>query len=48
MENSLWSEGHGKHKGFFAFTLMPHTNTSKVLNYTHSNKHTIEYDLNYA
>jgi glycosyltransferase involved in cell wall biosynthesis len=48
MENSLWSEGHGKHKGFFAFTLMPHTNTSKVMNYTHSNKHTIEYDLNYA
>jgi glycosyltransferase involved in cell wall biosynthesis len=48
MENFVWSEGYGDYKGFFNFTLMPHSNTSIATNYIHGNKHSIEYDLNYA
>lgn len=48
MENHAWSEGSGSHEGFFEFCLMPHTNANQFNNYLHGNKHTIEYDLNYA
>jgi glycosyltransferase involved in cell wall biosynthesis len=48
MENFAWCEGQGDYNGMFQFVLMPHINTSKVVNYIHGNKHHIEYDLNYA
>jgi len=48
MENFIWSEGQGSYSGMFEFVLMPHTNTHRITNYVHGNKHKIEYDLNYA
>ena len=48
MDDAMWGEGNGPHEGFFDFVLMPHTNTSKSFNYIHGNKHTIDYNINYA
>ena len=47
MENFVWSEGQGTYSGYFEFCLMPHTNTHKVLNFIHGNKHSIDYELSY-
>jgi hypothetical protein len=48
MENFAWAEGQGEHKGFFNFSLMPHTNTHKTQNFIHGGEHQIKYNLNYA
>ena len=48
MENFAWAEGQGDHKGFFNFSLMPHTNTHRVQNFIHGGEHQIKYNLNYA
>lgn len=48
MDDSMWGEGKGLHEGFFDFVLIPNTNTSKIFNYVHGNKHKIDYNIYYA
>ena len=48
MDEFSWSEGRGNYEGFFEFVLIPDTNTNKIHNYVHGNKHKIEYNINYA
>ena len=48
MNNFVWSEGMGEHKGMFKFCLLPHSNTHLNANYIHNGNNHIEYDINYA
>jgi hypothetical protein len=48
MENSSWAQGQGEHEGYFKFSILPHLNTHKLLNFSHADKHLIPYDLSYA
>jgi hypothetical protein len=49
MENQLWLEGHGKHKGYFEIAFLPFINTQRVLTYLHNGKDKVAYrDLAYA
>jgi glycosyltransferase involved in cell wall biosynthesis len=49
MENQLWLEGHGKHKGYFEIAFLPFVNTQRILTYLHNGKDKIAYsDLAYA
>jgi glycosyltransferase involved in cell wall biosynthesis len=48
MDNLLWLEGKGDHKGFFEVAYLPHIGTQRVLNYLHNGKDKIAYtDLCY-
>jgi glycosyltransferase involved in cell wall biosynthesis len=46
MENLLWLEGAGDHKGYFEIALLPHIGTQRVLNYLHNGKDIIEFNIN--
>lgn len=46
MDNLLWLEGHGSHKGFFDIAFLPHIGTQRVLNYIHNGKTIISLDVN--
>lgn len=46
MDQLLWLEGIGDHKGYFEIAFLPHVGTQKVLNYLHNGKTNIAYDLN--
>ena len=46
MDQLLWLEGMGDHKGYFEIAFLPHVGTQKVLNYLHNGKTNIAYDLN--
>ena len=49
MENQLWLEGHGKHKGYFEIAFLPFINTQRILTYLHNGKDKVAYkDLTYA
>jgi glycosyltransferase involved in cell wall biosynthesis len=45
MENLLWLEGHGEHKGYFEIAFLPHLGTQRILNYLHNGKDKIQFDL---
>ena len=45
MENSMWLEGHGRHKGFFEIAFLAHGQTQRFLNYLRNGKDKIVYDL---
>ena len=47
MENLLWLEGHGKHKGFFEKAFLPHIGTQKIFDYQSNGKGVIALDLKY-
>ena len=43
MDNQLWLEGQGKHKGFFEIAFLPFVNTQRMLTYLHNGKDKIAY-----
>ncbi len=45
MDNLLWLEGYGNHKGFFEIAFLPHLGTQKILNYLHNGKDIIEFEI---
>jgi len=45
MDDLLWLEGKGKHKGFFEVAMLPHVGTQRVFNYQHNGKDKIALDL---
>lgn len=45
MDNILWLEGHGSHKGYFDIAFLPHIGTQRILNYLHNGKDKIQFDL---
>jgi len=48
MDNLLWLEGKGDHKGFFEVAYLPHIGTQRMLTYLHNGKDKIAYtDLCY-
>lgn len=48
MDNLLWLEGQGEHKGYFEIAFLPYSNTQRFLTYLHNGKDKIAYDINYA
>jgi glycosyltransferase involved in cell wall biosynthesis len=46
MDNLLWLEGAGGHKGFFEIAFLPHIGTQRILNYLHNGKDIIQFDIN--
>jgi hypothetical protein len=45
MDNLMWLEGAGDHKGFFEIAFLPHVGTQRVLNYLHNGKDKIEFNI---
>lgn len=45
MDNLMWLEGNGKHKGFFDIAFLPHIGTQRILNYLHNAKDKIEFEI---
>jgi glycosyltransferase involved in cell wall biosynthesis len=45
MDNLIWLEGAGDHKGFFEIAFLPHVGTQRVLNYLHNGKDKIEFNI---
>lgn len=45
MDDLLWLEGRGEHKGFFEVAYLPHIGTQRVFNYQHNGKDRIALDL---
>lgn len=49
MDNLVWLEGIGNHKGYFEIAFLPYTQTQRVLTYLHNGKTRIAYkDYRYA
>jgi glycosyltransferase involved in cell wall biosynthesis len=49
MDNLVWLEGIGPHKGYFDIAFLPYTQTQRVLTYLHNGKTNIAYkDYKYA
>lgn len=44
MDNLVWLEGQGNHKGFFEIAFLPYGNTQKFLSYLHNGKDKIAYE----
>ena len=47
MDNLLWLEGQGKHKGYFEVAFLPHVGTQRMFDYQHNAKDKIAFDLIY-
>lgn len=45
MEDQLWAEGAGEHKGYFEISFLPHFGTRKNLDYLHNGKDKIGFDI---
>ncbi|NBU99372.1 MAG: hypothetical protein EBS19_14390, partial [Spirochaetia bacterium] len=45
MDNLMWLEGAGDHKGFFEIAFLPHIGTQRILNYLHNGKDKIEFKI---
>jgi glycosyltransferase involved in cell wall biosynthesis len=45
MDNLMWLEGAGDHKGFFEIAFLPHIGTQRILNYLHNGKDIIQFDI---
>lgn len=48
MDDLLWLEGVGDHKGYFEIAYLPHLGSQKMVNYLHNGKDKIAFDLKYA
>jgi glycosyltransferase involved in cell wall biosynthesis len=46
MDQLLWLEGMGDHKGYFEIAFLPYLGTQRMLDYTHNGKTKIEFNLN--
>lgn len=45
MENTLYMEGKGSHKGYFQICFLPHLGTQKMIDYIHNASDKIDFDL---
>lgn len=45
MDNLLFLEGNGQHKGFFEIAFIPYVTTQRVLTYVHNGKTNIAFDI---
>jgi glycosyltransferase involved in cell wall biosynthesis len=45
MDQLLWLEGVGDHKGFFEIAFLPHLGTQRALDYIHNGKTKIQFNL---
>jgi glycosyltransferase involved in cell wall biosynthesis len=45
MDNILWLEGQGDHKGFFEIAFLPYIGTQRILDYLHNGKTNIQYSI---
>lgn len=45
LENLMWLEGAGNHKGYFEIAFLPHIGTQRILNYLHNGKDKIEFNI---
>ena len=45
MDQLLWLEGSGDHKGFFEIAFLPYIGTQRIFNYQHNGKDKIAFDL---
>ena len=45
MENQMWLEGQGNHKGFFEIAFLAHIGTEKIIDYLHNGKDKIAFDI---
>ena len=45
MDNLLWLEGAGEHKGFFDIAFLAHLGTQRMLNYLHNAKDEIQFNI---
>jgi len=45
MDDLLWLEGKGDHKGFFEIAYLPHLGTQRMFNYQHNGKDKLALDL---
>jgi len=45
MDNLLWLEGAGDHKGFFEIAFLPYIGTQRILNYLHNGKDIIQFEI---
>jgi hypothetical protein len=45
MDQLLWLEGLGDHKGFFEIAFLPHMGTQRMLDYLHNGKTNIQFNL---
>lgn len=45
MDDLLWLEGKGEHKGFFEVAYLPHIGTQRIFNYQHNGKDNIGLEL---
>ena len=45
MDDLLWLEGRGGHKGFFEIAYLPHIGTQRMFNYQHNGKDIVSLDL---
>ena len=45
MENQMWLEGQGNHKGFFEIAFLAHVGTEKIIDYLHNGKDKIAFDI---
>ncbi len=48
MDNLLWLEGFGSHRGYFEVAYLAHVGTQRIFNYQHNGKDKIALDLKYA
>ena len=47
MDNLLWLEGNGSHKGYFDVAFLPHLASQRLMSYTHNGKTKIPYNIKY-
>ncbi|NBW17773.1 MAG: hypothetical protein EBR82_58330 [Caulobacteraceae bacterium] len=45
MDQLLWLEGVGDHKGYFEVAFLPHAGTQRFLDYLHNGKTNIQFDI---
>ena len=45
MDQILWLEGQGDHKGYFELAFLPHAGTQRFLDYLHNGKTNIQFDI---
>jgi len=45
MDQILWLEGQGEHKGYFELAFLPHAGTQRFLDYVHNGKTNIQFDI---
>ena len=45
MDNLMWLEGNGDHKGYFEVAYLAHAGTQRFLNYLHNDKDKIDFEI---